>query len=126
VQVELVITQAASKNLQIKIARLQLLLNYLLSDTQGNEKKFGQEALWTTLTQFWKEGTGNCDEKEHEHDDEILAYSILLRINSCCSAAEESPSMLAASTTIAHLYRKHVPKDRSLPLSLFEWSLRLI
>jgi len=116
IQVELVMTQQASKVMQRKMARAQILILYLTMGSATYQRKFGQQALTTALTNYWNESV------EIDSDDEILSLQILCHINH--SLHDQATDGGGLARTILTLYRKHVKKSRHL--ALFQWTLKLV
>ena len=126
VQVDLVISQYASKEIQYKIVQIHILTMYVLTDTSKYERRHGKKALHTALSSYWNQST------RVETDDEILALTAMMQLDEDLSRLDAHPEDYSDHTHgagILALYRKHVdPKDTQLPQKLprFQWVLRVI
>lgn len=117
VQVDLVVSQMASKELQFKMAKLHIIVLYILSDSPKYERRHGMQALQTALSSYW-----NQDE-DGEEDDAILAVTTLVQLNDdLCRVDAELDSDIAYASGIMSVYRKHVGRT-GRNLSLLRWSL---
>ena len=108
IQVDLVTSQYASKEIQYKIVKIHVMTMYLLSDTTKYEHRHGRQALQTALSSYWNQDA--CP--AHGVDDEILALTATMQLN------EDLPRLdTHVDRTITHrthgagflaVYRKHV------------------
>lgn len=119
-QVDLVKTGFASKELQSRLARCHILILYLLADEPSYAETFGQTALHTALTSYWNQ-TG-----EESTDDEILSY---MAICQCSHYLQREQKQAVAeesmTSSVLDLYRKYLPPHSVKRLPLFQWTLQL-
>jgi len=141
-QVDLVKTQAASKQLQLRLARSHILILYLSGDCKAYAATFGQKALQTALSSYWNDTAASPSAaakvviRTAADDDEILSYMALqqcsqhLQQQERNTAAEES-----LTSSVLMLYRKYMPTNINTAnsnnnmsidkLPLFQWTLQL-
>ena len=112
VQVDLVVSGRASKDLQYHMARTHMLILYLTADCKEYSRKFAQDALNTCLSQYWN------DPESSELDDEVFCY-ILLRSWQPTDGASKTHS-----PSFTHIYRRHASSQREWPL--LQWTLQLM
>jgi hypothetical protein len=117
VQVDLVVSQMASKELQFKMAKLHIISLYLLADIPKYERRHGMQALRTALSSYWNQ------EQDAEQDDAVLAVTTLVQLHDdLCRVDAESDSDVPYASGIMSIYRKHIGR-RGRTLPLFQWSL---
>lgn len=134
VQVDLVVTQIASKQLQYKIAKLHVLIIYLLSDSPKYEHKHGKQALQTALSSYWNDDGSDAHNHKHSHtrlvemDDEMLAFTAVLQLrDDLTRCLDRQLEGVTFGSGILPFYRKHVPLGKDIGfLPLFQWTLRVI
>lgn len=138
VQVDLVRTEATSKELQCFLARSQILILYLLADCPTYERKFGATALQSALASYWH-GTAASDDVELlETDGEILSLTVLVQLNYQLRSDFESGGTTSATSSndsvpllwfaLTELYRKfvRVAEPQHLNCPLFQWTLHFV
>ena len=123
VQVDLVISQMASKQLQYKIVKFHILSMYLLSDTKTYERQHGKNALQTALSSYWNSG----NQEVSETDDEILALTAIFELSEDLHCLERDPDgSHTFGAKIMAVYRKHFASSDTKSFPLFQWSLQMI
>ena len=117
IQVDLVVSQKASKVVQLQLVRYQIITLYLLSEVSRTiyEPKFAKLALITALVAYWNNDTdssvqANINYQDHQHDDEILCYTTLCHV----AATLTDSSWVEGDSTLA-TYRQYASKDRIYP-----------
>jgi hypothetical protein len=119
-QVDLVKTQFASKQLQSRLARCHILILYLLADEPSYNETFGQTALQTALSSYWNH-TG-----EESTDDEILSYMAICQCSQYLQQEQKQAAVEESFTSsILSLYRKYMPSNSVKRMPLFQWTLQL-
>eukprot|EP00977_Amphora_coffeiformis_P011883 scaffold2914_cov178-Amphora_coffeaeformis.AAC.2 len=128
VQVDLVVSQYASKEMQYNMVKFHILTVYVLSDTSKYERRHGRQALHTALSSYWNQSTHEVPKM----DDEVLALSAMMQLDDDLSRLdahpEDSSSHIYGAGILA-VYRKHMtPKDtpQIQHLPRFQWALRVI
>jgi hypothetical protein len=109
------------------LACCHILICYVLVDCPDYQHAFGHSALETAFSSYWSSG---CDDQaDSARDDEILALSSLIQLNSSLlkakvTASEDSPTL----HELYSLYRKHISATTTSQYTypLFQWSLRLV
>jgi hypothetical protein len=118
-QVDLVKTQFASKQLQSRLARCHILILYSCDEPSYNET-FGQTALHTALSSYWNH-TG-----EESTDDEILSYMAICQCSQYLQQEQKQAAVEESFTSsILGLYRKYLPPNSVKRMPLFQWTLQL-
>ena len=129
VQVDMVLSQTTSKQLQHRIARCHLLILYLMIDCKEYQHALGHKALETALSSYWSFENGNGCETD-EWDDEMLALTTLVQLDSFLQSRRPTTSTSDHDSfsfqEMYTLYRRHIPITR-LPSTypLFQWALKL-
>jgi hypothetical protein len=120
-QVDLVKTQFASKQLQSRLARCHILVLYLLLDEPSYAETFGQTALHTALSSYWNH-TG-----AESTDDEMLSYMAICQCSQYLEQEQKKQTVVDESLTssVLSLYRKYLPPHSVKRLPLFQWTLQL-
>lgn len=122
IQVDLVVSQMASKQIQYQMMKIHILVLYLLLDTPKYERRHGVNALHTALSSYWNETENDADT-----DDEVLAWAALVQLNEDLSGLDTDPdSTHTLGAGIMAVYRKHMDRDKKRTLPHFQWSLRLV
>lgn len=106
IQVDLVVSQQVSGDLQIQLVRYQLVALYLLAGVSRQifEPKFAKQAFMTALVAYWNDDSGE------QNDDEILCYTTL-----CHVAASISTESWAEGGTALATYRQYASKNKEYP-----------
>jgi hypothetical protein len=118
-QVDLVKTQFASKELQSRLARCHILILYLLADEPSYNETFGQTALHTALSSYWNH-TG-----AESTDDEILSYMAICQCSQYLQQEQKQTAVDESFTSsVLSLYRKYLPQNSVKRLPLFQWTLQ--
>jgi SAC3/GANP family len=109
VQVDLVRSNAASKDLQYALIRCHILIQYLLSDCSKYEHSFGFAALQTALSGYWNDPASSSSTDEME--DEVLSYHILVQFNQqlISSQSNDDGCLSLFWFQFTELYRKVTP-----------------
>jgi hypothetical protein len=119
-QVDLVKTQFASKQLQLRLARCHILILYLLADEPSYAETFGETALHTALSSYWNH-TG-----AESTDDEILSYMAICQCSQYLQQEQKQTAVDESLTSsVLSLYRKYLPPHSVKRLPLFQWTLQL-
>jgi hypothetical protein len=119
-QVDLVKTQFASKQLQSRLARCHILILYLLADEPSYNETFGQTALHTALSSYWNHT------REESTDDEILSYMAICQCSQYLQQEQKQAAVEESFTSsVLSLYRKYLPSNSVKRMPLFQWTLQL-
>jgi hypothetical protein len=128
IQVDLVVSQSANKELQYRLVKLHIVIMYLMLDEPKYERQHGLSALQTALASYWNDDIGlNKDMDSQSMDDEILAFTALVQLNEDLRDLE-TDRICSFGASIMSTYRKQIKHDESsqISLPLFQWSLRLV
>lgn len=124
VQVDLVVSGHASKEIQYKIVKIHVLTIYLLGEHPKYERRHGIQALQTALTSYWNEPI------QAETDDELLGLAVMVQLNEDLAHLDDHPDddTHTFGSAIMSAYRKQreATADDIDRLPRFEWSLRLV
>ena len=121
VQVDLVISQHASKEIQYRLVKIHILSIYFMSDNSKYERRHGMQALHTALSSYWYQPT------QAQTDDEILSLAAIVQLDEDLTRLDAHPDDIHTfGAGIMSVYRKHVDITDKRSLPRFEWSLRLI
>jgi hypothetical protein len=119
-QVDLVKTQFASKQLQSRLTRCHILILYLLVDEPSYNETFGQTALHTALCSYWNHTGGEST------DDEILSYMAICQCSQYLQQEQKQAAVEESFTSsVLSLYRKYLPHNSVKGMPLFQWTLQL-
>jgi len=129
-------------SLHAKVIRSQILILYLLSDSNDYERTFGQRALSSYLAQFWKDYHYHVESDDSVVAivdsgalalvDEMLLYSTLFQLQQdICSKATaaycENDIVIGQSAleTYRSLQEQQRRQHSTNDFALFQWALQL-
>lgn len=145
VQVDCTKLQAhVSLSLQAKVIRAQIIILYLLGDSDDYETNFGQRALTTSLLSFWKDYQHdlNKDEKYTEQQqeqrqhivDEMIHYHTILDLSKdICNSGDDGEIIIRQMVLEAFRSLQQEQQQSNqfhnsscLTLPWFQWGLQLV